>query len=68
MIQIGLIVGCFENYLLAKTIEVSGSTAKIESRFVQQGHSLNMYDQLGVRIFRDQQFELTQYLAYSLVQ
>jgi chromosome transmission fidelity protein 18 len=58
---------CYENYLSTKVFDLSASRSTSETRFVQQGHYLNMYDQLNIRINRDQQFELMQYISYPII-
>lgn len=59
---------CFENYLNTKIFDLTASSTSVEgSRFVQQAHFLNLYDQLSMRIGRDQKYELMAYLNYPIL-
>ncbi|KAJ3324782.1 hypothetical protein HDV06_006090 [Boothiomyces sp. JEL0866] len=58
---------CFENYFKIKHFEVTGKNTNLESRYVQQASFLHFYDSLQKRIWKDQRYELHEYLAYPII-
>ncbi|KAI8897351.1 hypothetical protein BC833DRAFT_649635 [Globomyces pollinis-pini] len=58
---------CFENYLNRNLFEVTGKSLKNESRYVQQGAFLQFHDTISKKIQESQQYELTSYLIYPII-